>query len=156
MVLASAEPSTVPEAVRAMFSAYAHRQGKRRYAEKTPANVMHISLLGELFPESRFIHIIRDGRDVTLSYLSVDFGAESVGEGAISWKRAVEQGRRDGSSLGPDRYREIKYEDLVHDPEGALRDLCAFVELPFDPRMLRYFERAEACRHRYTRRRIEG
>lgn len=145
-VLSSAQPSTVPEAVRALFSAYADRQGKRRYAEKTPVNVMHIPLLAELFPEARFVHIVRDGRDVTLSYLSVNFGAESVGEGAIYWKRAVERGRRDGSRLGPARYQEVKYEDLVQDPEATLHALCGFVDLPFDPRMLRYYERAQAVK----------
>lgn len=144
--LASTALTTTPDAVRALFSAYADRHGKHRYAEKTPVNVMHIAFLAELFPESRFIHIIRDGRDVTLSYLSVDFGVESIGEGAIYWRRAVEQGREDGSRLGPARYREVKYEDLVQGPEATLRDLCDFAGLPFDPSMLRYFERVHAVK----------
>jgi hypothetical protein len=142
-VLSSARPTTVPEATRAMFSAYAQRQGKRRYGDKTPHNVMQIAFLGELFPEARFVHIIRDGRDVTLSFLSVDFGAKGIGEGAISWKRTVEQGRRGGARLGGDRYREVKYEDLVRDPNATLSELCSFADLPFDPLMLRYFERAD-------------
>lgn len=157
VALSSAEPSTVPEAMRALFSAYADRQGKHRYAEKTPVNIMHIPALGELFSEARFIHIIRDGRDVTLSYLNVDFGADSIGEGAIYWKRAVERGRRDGSRLGPARYREVRYEDLVQDPEATLRDLCGFVDLPFDPLMLRYYERArtvQASIHATAHRRL--
>lgn len=113
---------------------------------RRPVNVMHIAFLAGLFPESRFIRIVRDGRDVTLSYLSVDFGVESIGEGAIRRKRAVQQGREDGSRLGPARYREIRYEELVQDPDDTLRELCGFVGLPFDPLMLRYFERAHAVK----------
>ena len=105
-------------------------------------NVIHIPFLARAFPEARFIHLIRDGRDVALSYLDADFGVDSVGEAAIYWRRFVRKGRRDGRRLGP-RYREIRYEDLLADPETVLRSLCAFVEIPFDPAMLTYHRQAD-------------
>lgn len=142
--LLSARPSTFPEAVRVLFAANAARQGKWRYGEKTPNNVRNITYLANLFPEASFVHIVRDGRDVTLSYLRVDFGVDSVAESAMYWKLAVEKGRRAGARLGPGRYREIRYEDLVRTPEPVLQGLCSFLDLPFDPRMLRYHERAHS------------
>ncbi len=48
-----------------------------------------------------------------------------------------------GARLGPERYHELRYEELVADPERILRELCAFVELPYDERMLRYHEQAD-------------
>jgi hypothetical protein len=134
---------TVADAVRLVFSLYAAGQGKRRYAEKTPVNVVHMPTLARVFPEARFIHLIRDGRDVALSYLDADFGVNSVAESAIYWQRFVKIGRRDGRRLGPERYREIRYEDLVEDPESSLRSLCDFVALPFDRGMLSYHRRAD-------------
>jgi Sulfotransferase family len=130
-----------PDAIRQVFALYAERQGKTRYAEKTPINVMHIPTLATTFPEAHFIHLIRDGRDVALSYLDADFGTETLAESAIYWRRFVRKGRRDGTRLG-DRYREIRYEDLLREPEAALRSLCEFVDLPYDPAMLDYHRRA--------------
>lgn len=134
--------ATYPDAIREVFALYASVNEKQRYAEKTPMNVIHIPFLARMFPESRFIHLIRDGRDVALSYLDADFGVESVGEAAIYWRRFVRKGRDDGRTLGP-RYREIRYEDLLADPEAVLRSLCAFVEIPYDPAMLSYHRQAD-------------
>lgn len=135
-------PEDFAEAVRRVFDFYASRNGKSRYGDKTPAYVLRIPLLAELFPESRFIHLIRDGRDVAVSFSHVRFGPHSVVETAIYWKRRVLRGRKDGRALGEHRYREVRYEDLVREPEAVLNDLCAFVDLDFDPAMLRYFESA--------------
>jgi hypothetical protein len=141
--LAASDVGDYAAAMREVFSLYTESQGKTRFAEKTPINVLHIPFLSRMFPEARFIHLIRDGRDVALSYLDTDFGAESVGEAAIYWRRFVRTGRHDGQTLGEDRYREVRYEDLLDDPEGTLRMVCAFVDLPYDPSMLLYHRRTE-------------
>ena len=135
-------PGDYPEAIRALFALYARRQGKSRYADKTPRNIINIPLLAELFPEARFIHMIRDGRDVALSVLDVDFGAQDIGAAALSWKEFVTKGRASGRRLGA-RYHEIHYEDILEAPERAVKPLCELIDLPFDPAMLRYFERSD-------------
>ncbi len=136
-------PTDLAEAIRTVFALYARRNGKTRYGDKTPSYVLHVSLLADLFPESRFIHVIRDGRDVALSMLDVDFGPRSIGGAAQLWKAHVTAGRDAGHRLGPSRYQEIRYEELLDDPEAAVTSLCGFIDLPFDPDMLRYFERSE-------------
>lgn len=136
-------PADYPNAIRQIFRLCASHQGKTRYANKSPVHVRGLPTLGELFPEARFVHIIRDGRDVALSYLDVDFGPSSVEGGAMRWRRHVTSGRKAGRSLGPARYREVRYEKILDEPEVAIRDLCAFLEIPFDERMLRYYERTD-------------
>jgi hypothetical protein len=131
-------PADTADAARRLWRCYARRHGKSRYGDKTPINVMHIPSLARFLPEARFVHIIRDGRDVTLSYLEQSFGAESLLEAAYRWRRDVRTGRRDGAALGAGRYLEIRYETLVEDPERVLPELCDFVDLSFDPRMLEY------------------
>jgi hypothetical protein len=138
-----AKPVSYPDAVRLLFSIYADKEGKPRYGDKTPIHVLHVEYLAEMFPEARFIHLIRDGRNVTLSNLELNWGPESVWEGAVYWKRFVNEGRRAGAKLGPGRYLELRYEDLLEDPERHVRAMCDFVNLSFDPVMLRYFERTE-------------
>jgi hypothetical protein len=96
-----------------------------------------------MFPEGRFIHLIRDGRNGALSYVKERFGPKTVGEAAIWWKRAVVTGRNAGKRLGDGRYREIRYETLVESPEATLRDLSEFIDVSFNEGMLRYFDRAD-------------
>ena len=136
-------PATFPDAVRSLYALYASTRGKTRYGDKTPWAVMHIPLLARLFPEARFVHVIRDGRDVALSYLDAGFGPPTLEAGALEWRRYVSTGRRDGRALGVERYIEVRYEELVRQPEAVLRSLCDFLELPFADAMPRYFERAE-------------
>lgn len=143
-VLTSPPPDSFADGVRRVFALYARRQGKRRYADKTANYVLSIPLLARLFPEAYFVHVIRDGRDVGLSWLDTgwDFGPQTVEEAALYWRYYVQRGRRAASQVGPQRYREIRYEDLVADPATALQELCGVLELSYHPAMLKYFERA--------------
>ena len=124
------------DAVRAVFAAYAAEQGKPRYADKTPHYVSHLPRLAERFEEARFVHVVRDGRDVALSLLEVPWGPDRVDDAARVWRRRVLEGRAAG--LPADRYRELRYEALVADPEGELRGLSDWLDLPYDPAMLAY------------------
>ncbi len=92
-------------------------------------------------PEARFIHLIRDGRDVALSILKQSFGPETIEAAAERWRSRVLRGRAQQPYLG--FYMEVKFEDLVLDTEGQLRRICEFIELDFDPAMLGYHETAE-------------
>jgi hypothetical protein len=139
-IVSRRSPTSLSDALRELFLYVAQREGKSRYGDKTPQVVGMLPTFADLFPEGRFIHLIRDGRDVALSHLSLESGIDRIGEVAIVWKRQVERGRHDGEQLGPDRYKEVLYEDLVKDAEGILRSLCTFVELEFDRGMLRYYE----------------
>jgi hypothetical protein len=133
-------------AVRRVFRLYAARRGKSKYGDKTPGYVNHIGLLARLFPEARFVHMIRDGRDVALGYMEADWGPATFAEAALHWKTRVERGRSAGRQVGSGRYREVRYEDLVADPEGTVRYLCSFVGVEFADIMLRYYERGEEFR----------
>lgn len=123
-------------AVSAVYEAYAVSRGKSRWGDKTPRYVTNIPQLARLFPEARFIHLIRDGRDVALSYADVPFGPKNVAKAAELWANRVATGIRDGRVLERGRYLEIRYVDLTQDNEGELRDICAFVGAAFSAAML--------------------
>ena len=141
--LESSAPPDYPQAIREVFALYARKASKDRYGDKSPGQVLQIERLAEMFPESVFIHVVRDGRNVLLSNLETSFGPSDVVQGAVVWKRLVRDGRRAGRLLGKDRYCEIRYEDLVADPEAEIRRMSDFCGLEFDASMLRYFENAE-------------
>jgi hypothetical protein len=129
-------------AVRAFFELYAEREGKPRWGDKTPNYIKRMKQIQRTIPEARFVHMIRDGRDAALSrfkrLLKQPPPMETVAE---RWVRKIEGARADGEQVG--HYLEVQYENLVRDTEPELRRVCEFLELPWDPTILRYYERAE-------------
>ena len=133
------DPSAT-EILRAFYGLYAERESKARWGDKSPPYVRKMPRIGSVLPEARFIHLIRDGRDVALSLTEVEWGPESIPEAAEKWKEWIAKARRQAKRV--DHYLEVRYEDLVTDPEPTLRRVCEFVELEFSEDMLTYHERA--------------
>jgi Sulfotransferase family len=136
-------PFDAAAAFRAMFGLYAARQGKSRWGDKSPQDhdAQQMPLLAELFPEACFVHLIRDGRDVHLSQRRAWAVGYGSGHAGSVWARWVGEAREVGRALGP-RYVEMRFEDLVEEPERELRRVCDAIRLDFDPAMLRSHEGA--------------
>ena len=122
------------EAVSRLYEHLAMREGKHRWGDKSPMNVHHIGAIAEQFPQARFIHIIRDGRDCAQSFHR-RWGFDAR-HSIWRWKHAVLQGRRQGEALGAQRYLEVRYESLTADAPAQMRRICEFAGLPFDPVVL--------------------
>ena len=140
--LESVDPRDGGEVARCLYRAYAEQQGKLRWGDKSPPYVKRMPRLASALPEARFIHVIRDGRDVALSLVDVSWGPDTVGEGAAKWAEEIRRARKHAGRIGEERYMEIRYEDLISDPERHLRDVCSFVDLEFEPAMLDYHRSA--------------
>jgi hypothetical protein len=128
-------PATYADAVRRVYGMCAERRGKQRYGDKNADHVLRLTALDALFPEARIVHVIRDGRDVAASILELGW-ARTIEEAALQWRLQVQRARQVGRLLPSIRYHELRYEDLVTDPEATVRRLCTAVDLPFDRRML--------------------
>jgi len=139
--IAALDPPTAADVIRAFYLMYAEREGKTRYGDKTPGYVREMPRIQRVLPEARFVHIIRDGRDVSLSHLRMNWGPETYAESAKLWRNRIRRARRQAPKIK--HYTEIHFEDLVSDTEGVLRKVCDFIDLDFDPAMLDYHERAE-------------
>ncbi len=138
--------------VTGLYDEFARSHEKKFGGEKTPDYVKHLSLLHALFPWSRFVHIIRDGRDVALSMLEWAckkkngpakfrlWEDQPLAVCALFWRWQVTRGLRDGSLLGPDLYCEVRYEQLVSNPPESLRRIARFLDLSYSERMANYYE----------------
>jgi len=128
--------------MRAFFGLYAELQGKPRWGDKTPIYVEHMRTIAKVLPEARFVHLIRDGRDVALSRRKRGMGVgKPMSDTAERWRGRIERARRQAKRLRG-RYMELRYEDLVANPEPELRRVCEHLELDLDPAMLSFHERA--------------
>jgi hypothetical protein len=133
--LEAVEPFTVAAGLRAFYALYAEGEGKPRYGEKTPGYVFLLPQIAALLPEAHFIHMIRDPGDTALSWRKAWFAPSqdlrALGE---AWRLHVQAGRRARSHVP--RYTEVRFEDLVQDPERELRRLCEYLALAWNPLML--------------------
>jgi hypothetical protein len=128
------EPS-VAGVFHALLGHMATRAGKPRWIEKSPVNTEHVALLAGLFPQARFLHIIRDGRDAAQSFHR-RWGFDPA-HTIWRWKKTVAMGREQGARLGSARYLELHYEAVTEDPARYMRQVCEFVAVPYDESVLR-------------------
>lgn len=138
--------NTIPLILSGLYEKNAQGEGKQRWGEKTPYYVRHMPLLLEMFPGAKFIHLIRDGRDVLLSLFGRcdDFGVYNSYFGAKYWEHYVATGQHWGKRLGPERYLEVRYEDLICQPEPTVRRILAFLDEPFDASVVHFRKSGEA------------
>jgi hypothetical protein len=104
-------------------------------------------VLSRAFPGAQYVHIVRDGRDAALSMLAMTrrprfnpARPRGLGDFAVAWRRELRDARRFGLSQP---YLEVRYEELVAEPEARLRDVCAFLGLEYEPGMLEYHRRED-------------
>jgi hypothetical protein len=129
-------PPTLGSAIGASFRAYAARFDKPRWGDKRPSHFRNIDAIHALFPEAQFIHLIRDARDCAASLKQVPWGSGDVASAAAMWTQAIDLGRRHSRRLPAGTYLELRYEELVADPGGTLRAVCAFLGEEFEDGML--------------------
>jgi hypothetical protein len=134
---------------------YARRRGKVRWAEKTPQNVHHVRFIFRHFPKAKFIHLVRDGRDTVCSIRThprfrwVDEKQVATGirrplrPCIQGWLTATADGMR---WRGHPNYLEARYEDILNDPEPALRRVCEFIGEAWTPALLEFHAQDEASR----------
>jgi hypothetical protein len=130
------------DVLRAFYELCAEARGKPRWGEKTPGYVKRMRPIAAVLGEARFVHLIRDGRDVALSRRARGMGeGKPIAATAELWRRRIENARRQAKRLDR-RYIELRYEDLISGPEAALGRVCELIELDYDPVMLSYHENA--------------
>lgn len=139
--------------VEGLVANFRRRCGKPRWAEKTPHNVLHMTALGRIFPDARFVHVIRDGRDVACSLVTMNWAdartgrrvdyVRDIARAARYWRQVIETARRQAAEpLLAERVLEVRYEDLVGGPEAAMRRVLAFVDEPWDDRVLAHHKQS--------------
>ena len=125
-----------------MMQAFAEESGASRFGEKTPQNIRYLPELSEIFPEAKIVHIVRDPRDVVTSLMRMPWAPDSVVLNALKWKIDMLYMHDYLESGGA--AHELRYEDLVAEPESTLRTLCRFLDVPWDPVMLAFNRSADA------------
>lgn len=117
---------------------YARAKGKAHWANIDIGTLDSMELVNEWLPTARFVHIVRDGRDVALSHQTMPYGSGNIADCAHAWVARVGVNAKMGRILGAQRYHALRFEDLIVDSENTLTKLCRFLGVPFDAAMLNY------------------
>lgn len=97
----------------------------------------HYEQLLRLWPDARFIYLVRDGRDVARSHVEMGW-AGNVWAAAKVWRDAEHAWRSLATRIPEERRIELRYEALVREPERELTRLCAFLGVDYAPELLEY------------------
>lgn len=135
--LAVWSPNSYSDLIRVLFATYARKEGKPLSADKTPSHAYCFDWFAERFPASRFVHLIRDPREVCMSLSVQPWQPGGIVAAAEKWVDTVTRANM-ARELLADRFIEIRYEQLVREPRAVLKTLCAFAGLPFADEMMSY------------------
>lgn len=140
-ILADVVAPTYRGILDATFGQLAKHLRMRRWGDKTPEYIHHLPELYGLFPDARFIHMVRDGRDVALSGFEMPFGEKNIFSAAVDWSRAMQQIREFSQSLPKGSLLEVRYEDFLQRPVQQFARIIEFLEI--DPDGGRLLERID-------------
>lgn len=130
----TANSDSAEEFLSLLMDYWAEKNNKPRWAEKTPGNILHIDRINAFWPDAAIVHIIRDPRDIFASLREAGKW-DSIDSFMSRWGAvfgSIERFRQNKLLAGAN-YHEVRYEQLVTNPEDFMRSLCYAVELPFEP-----------------------
>ena len=147
--------SRLRQLVDGLFTDFAVSQGKQRWAHKTPDDCLYVDFFTQLFPEAKYLHIIRHPLDVALSTARIPPHRRGVNpwheknvileahcpvantlfHNVVRWRRWNDQVR---AGLRAVDSKQVSYEALVTEPEKTFAALFEFLDEPFSPEILDY------------------
>jgi hypothetical protein len=127
-----------------VYNQYLKGTSKVRWGCKSTFMIYHIALIRRYYPGSKFLYLVRDGRDVAASAKKSIFNSYSVYYTSRLWKKEQQIGIYWLNKLDENSIFLLKYEDLLSDAEGMVRAVCSFLNEPYQGDMLDFFNTQEA------------
>ena len=124
-----------------VFITYSMQQFPKAYiwGDQSPIHTMYLPYIEKIFPDAKYIHLLRDGRDVIASFVE-KFGPVYLDEAIYRWRISIKNAQKLGMKIRADQFLEIRYENLVKEPESTLGSICKFIDIPYSSNMLDYWK----------------
>ena len=129
---------TIKNIVDMLFTMEAKSHNKLRWGDKTPEYVDILDEINFVYPNAQYIHIIRDGRDAINSYADRGWHGCTIYTRARYWKTTITRIRQFSQKLDNQRYFEVRYEDVIIDPQKTLKEICNFLKEDFSRNMVHH------------------
>jgi len=112
-----------------------HKKTAKIWVEHAPHNLEYVELLKSLYPNAKFIHIIRDGRAIAASYQNITWGPRGMKNIASHWLKSLAYGFAYEAKY-PEDVLSVKYEDLLSDTKTTVKKITDFIGLEYENNML--------------------
>jgi hypothetical protein len=103
-------------------------KGFKSWGDKTPSYILDVAILYELFPDSKYMYIVRDGRDVALSLMAKPWGPRNIFSCAMYWKKCNARSAILDELVDKKQLYFVRYEDLLDHPESLVADIYSFLD----------------------------
>lgn len=143
------------EVMTSLYGEYTRAEGKVRWGDKS-LFFAWISELEKMFPDAKFIHITRDGRDVYLSWRRMDSSMSNAAVVGLDWSYKEQKIRQSLAAIGDDNKFHVRYEDLLERPREVLQEITSFIGVKFEPSMLEFHKSSSQYIGRHHSTRIFG
>ncbi|WP_138475707.1 sulfotransferase family protein [Dyadobacter bucti] len=144
VILDRCETATLPEITRVVYELKAESEGAHIWMCKSMANIRYADELEKYDPKPLYVHLFRDGRDVALSFKKAIVGEKHIYHIARQWKEEQDASVDLYEKLGGDRVIQLRYEDLLQNPQAELKRLCGFLDVEYSESAMAYHESDES------------
>lgn len=157
-LLKDGTPRNLTEVNDLIYRSYLDRCGysTSRWGLKTPNFIFNLERVSDLYPDGKFIHIVRDGRDVYLSHRKMyddpaaeGFGPRTILQSALYWVDGLRNVQYYAPRLGIDII-DVRYEDLLTAPADTVQRICDFLNIVATPKMWETYHTSERNRKNMT------
>ncbi|SES71639.1 Glycosyltransferase involved in cell wall bisynthesis [Salinibacillus kushneri] len=134
--------------ISSFFEKFKMESNANRIVEKTPHNVLIMKELVKIFPDAKFIHVVRDGRDVASSLVTMDWYdfqgnplpyVQNIRNATDYWKQVLTKSIQDSRDpILKGKVMFIKYEDLITEPKKIIKDVLVFLDETWSDQVLNY------------------
>jgi hypothetical protein len=130
---------------RAIYEQYMRAKGKPRWGCKSTFMIHHTEVVRKYHKTPKFIHLVRDGRDVAVSARDSVFNNFHPHYVSQLWTNQQRIAIKLSKELPADLFMTVRYEELTSDPEGQVRRICDFIKEDYAPQMLNYSSRSDSA-----------
>lgn len=134
------------------FNYVTEKNGKSICGDQTPSHIFYVNDILKIFPDAKFLNIVRDPRAVLLSQKNKWKAARKIGQPMIEvarsffnyhpittsllWKKGIDAGKQAEKRLPPNVFHTVKFEKLLQSSELILQEICSFIEIEYETGML--------------------
>jgi hypothetical protein len=143
-IIAQCKKPLLTEVFRVIYEMRAESENARIWICKSLVNIRFADQLEENGVNPLYIHLFRDGRDVALSFKKAIVGEKHIYHIAQQWKEEQEASLNLAEKTGENRVLQVRYEDLLHNPENELQKICRFIGADYNPVAMDYYHSEES------------
>lgn len=129
-----------------LYYAEKHFPNATVWGDQSPNNVLYLPWIAQVFPKGKYLHVLRDGRDVVASYVQK---GDTIERATERWRISIRQALWLKSRISADQFLDVPYEKLVSDTEATLKEVCAFIGIDYSQKMLDYWKLPTTVEHKH-------